>query len=281
MFKFTIENENGEKLRLTQNSAYFLLSVDGLNPPGALVNIASNANFDGGVVKNARLGTRVITFTLAINNPAETNRIALYNFIKTKRAVTVYVENGQRNVYTNGIVESFNIVPFSEKETAQISIVCPKPYFYDKADNSISFAIIQPGFEFPFSIPSTGIAFSELDYNIERVIGAGDIASGMIIEFYALGNSTNPVFYNATTGEFIKVETSLTEGQVLYINTFQGEKTIKLIDGLTETNLINALTVNSAWVGLAPGTNVVYFGADSNPENLSVTMAYHILYEGV
>lgn len=281
MPKLIVENERGERLQLSQNTNYNITSIEGLDPPEANVNIAENANFDGGTEKNSRLNTRNIVLTIVIEYPVEANRIALYKYFRAKKRCTLYFSNGARNVRTTGIVESFDCNAWSKKQIAQISILCPNPYLIDTEQQDVSFSVVEALFEFPFSIEAAGVEFSRMEYNKEETIIAGDIETGMDIQFIATGSATNPTLYNTETLESLKVNISLVKGDVLRINTTRGQKSITYTHEGVTTNVINDLEPGSTWLQLQAGENKLLYTADLNAENLIVRIEFNTLYEGV
>lgn len=282
MYSLTVENHKGEKLQLTQNACYNVLSVQGLNPPNANINTATNANFDGSTFKSSRLNQRNIVIELTIEGNIETNRIALYKYFKNKHAVKVYYANGTRYVYINGYVESFEVNLFEQKQKAQISILCPKPYFVDVNTSLIDFSSINPLFEFPFAIEEEGQEFSTLLVNQSKVVyNAGDVATGINIELKANGLTLNPKIYNVETGESIILDIEMNTGDVVKINTNAGEKSITMIVDAEESNIINRLRYGSKWLQLESGDNIFLYTADEFPENLTCSFIYSDKYEGV
>lgn len=282
MYSLTVENHKGEKLQLTQNVNYNVLSVQGLNPPNANINTATNANFDGSTFKSSRLNERNIVIELTIEGDIETNRIALYKYFKNKHAVKVYYANGTRYVYINGYVESFEVNLFEQKQKAQISIVCPKPYFIDVNTSLLDFTSIEALFEFPFAIEEEGTEFSTLLVNQTKVVyNAGDVATGINIELKANGLTLNPKIYNVETGESIILDIEMNTGDIVKINTNAGEKSITMIVDTVETNIINRLRYGSTWLQLESGDNIFLYTADEFPENLTCSFIYSDKYEGV
>ena len=152
MFTFIVENKYGQKLELTHNPNYDITEIDGLDPPEAIINTTRNANADGSVFNSSYVTDRQIIITLAINSPAEANRINLYKYFKSKFPVTLYYQNATRNVYINGYVKNIEIAFFDKKQIAQINVVCTNPLFSDVDENIIEFSSITSEFEFPFSI---------------------------------------------------------------------------------------------------------------------------------
>ena len=185
MYTLIVENAYNEQLELTHNDAYVITSIDGLDPPDATINTTKNANSDGSVFNSSYLNDRQIIITMAINSPAEVNRIALYQYFKTKMPLTLHYQNASRNVYINGYVQQMNIGFFDKKQIAQIIIVCPNPYFMDMATQSDVLSDVIDAFEFPFEInarPSNNLLPYPYDYGtrVYRGITFTDNGDGTI-----------------------------------------------------------------------------------------------------
>lgn len=282
MYTLTIENHKGEQLQLTQNPNYSITSVEGLPPPTANINTAVNANFDGSTYRSSRLNERNIVIMLAIEGDAEANRINLYQYIKAKKQCTLYYQNGSRNVSIVGYVESLEIAIFGEKESAQISIICPRPYFADVVQTILDMSATSAMFEFPFSIPDEGIEFSTLTVATESIVqNLGDVETGALIVFHATGDVMVPAIYNVDTGERMRINVDMTAGDLLVINTKQGEKSIHLVVDGIETNVINKLIVGSTWLQFESGANTMLVDADMGVEHFQCFVTFNNLYEGV
>lgn len=282
MYFLAIENHKGERLNLTQNPKYSVTNIEGLTPPQANINTAINANFDGSVFRSSRLTDRNIVITLAIEGDAEANRIELYRYIKAKKQCTIYYRNGRRDVSIVGYVESLNVGIFEQKEIAQVSILCPKPYFADVVNTILDMSAISSGFEFPFSIDSEGIEFSRVDAGQESIVqNIGDVETGALIVFHATGNVMVPAIYNVDTGEKMRINVDMTAGDLLVINTKQGEKSIHLVVDGVETNVINKLIVGSTWLQFESGANTMLVDADMGVEHFQCFVTFSNLYEGV
>ncbi len=283
MFKLIAENKYGQQLELTNNEAYEITNIDGLDPPDSVINTTRNAYADGSVYNSAYIDNRKITITMSINSPAETNRIELYRYFKTKFPVRLYYQNETRNVYIDGYVQSMPIAFFDKKQVVQIVVFCPKPLFNGVENTVTTFSNVVDLFEFPFSIPVIGIEFSELTVAEEKdIINHGDIETGMIIQLHADGPVVNPTIYNVETNEFFILEVTMTKGDEITINTRNTEKSIMLTsaDG-TQTNLIGSLKEGSTWFKLAPGDNIFTATAGANPQNLDAVCIIQDQFEGV
>ena len=282
MYTLKVKNDKGELLTLSGSPDYNVYRIDGLTPPKATINTTVNTTSDGSKINSVRVESRNIVIYTTIEGDAEKNRIKLYRYFPPKKTVSIYFENGARNVYIEGVVELIECDLFAQKQVAQISIVCGQPYF--KAVNKLveSFGDVQALFQFPFSIPAVGMEFSTLSPNIRRsIINTGDVDTGLIIELYAVGTVKNPILYNVLTGDHMSFAFTMLPADKIVINTNVGEKAIHLIrDGVT-SNAIGYMSPDSCWFTLTNGDNVFTYDADSGTSNLQLRFSTNLLYGGV
>lgn len=282
MFALAVENRLGNRISLSNNPNYSIISVTGLNPAKANINTAVNAAFDGSTFKSSRLENRNIVIMLAIEGAVERNRIDLYKYIRVKDEITVFFSNASRDLYIKGYVEAMEIGLFDMKQAVQISIICPNPYFQNAEESVNNFSTIHSLFEFPFSIEEAGISFGEIVVDEEvNVQNLGDVPTGMMIEFRAVGAVSNPAIYNTDINTFMKINDNMSDGDVIQINTIKGEKGVYKISGGTVTNILNKLDESSSWLTLEAGDNIMMFTATSGAVNLQCAVYHNNLYEGV
>ena len=283
MYTLIAENQYGQQIELTHSNNYSVKSVLGFDPPDGIINLTRNAGQDGSEYNSSYMDNRTITITLAINYPAEKNRIDLYKFFKIKQAVKLYFRNGSRNVWINGYTQSFQVAFFDQKETAQITVICPRPYLNDVEPVIEELTNIISLFEFPFEIEEDyPVEMSRIEIGVEKsVFNAGDVSTGMIVKIRILGSVTNPIIYNPITNEFIKILDELSEGDYIEICTIPGRKSIKKISSGMPSNLIGKLAAGSTWMQLQPGDNVFSISADMGEVYLLTEFEMVYLYEGV
>lgn len=282
MYTLIAENKYGEQLELTNNPRYTISEVDGLYPPDAIINTTKTANMDGSVFNSSYVNDRTITITLAINSPAEENRLLLYRYFKTKYPLRLYYKNDVRDVYIDGYVAKMTVAYFEKKQTAQIEITCPMSLFSAKEENITDFSSIENLFVFPFAIEVGGIPFSEVkSLEQKSIINSGDVETGVVIKLYALGTVLNPKIYNVDTSEHMIIEEEMQDGDEITINTRIKEKSIKLLRDGMESNIVGKLQQGSTWFKLTPGDNVFTYEADEFAENLQCTFTINGQFEGV
>ena len=280
MYSAKIENLNGEVMLLTENeNKYQIIDITGLNPPKAQINTTAIVGVDGAKFNSSKLDTRNIVITLRINGDVEASRLELYQYFVTKELCTFYYSNGRRNVKIVGYVDSIECDLFSNAETAQISILCPNPYFKDLNDIVDELTSILPLFTFPFSIyVNYQIPFSSIGNQRHADISLNsDSETGMIITATvneALVSSITVT--NERTGKLIKVNYSYQADDILIINTNVGEKSVKLIRNGTTFNLLSYISSDSTFIQLVPGRNII-----TSSLKISVKISHRNNYRGV
>lgn len=263
---------------LTGNEAvYQVVSITGLNPPKAVINLTTIAGLDGATFNSSKLETRDIVLMVKINGDIERNRQNLYNFFRTKEWCKFYYSNANRDVYIEGYVESVECELFTKSEIAQISILCPYPYFkglYEIIDDiSTSLAT----FVFPFSINyEEPIPFSTQENSrTANVYNDSASSTGLVIEADFYDSVESLLIKNTMTGDNFILVYSFLENDRVFINTNIGQKSVRLMRNGVESNIFAAIQAGSVFFQLAPGDNIFGYLADDGDSNASV----HILFK--
>lgn len=282
MYSLKVENDRGNTLELMNNPSYTVFKIDGLNPPHATINSSVNTTTDGSSINSVRLENRNIVIYMTMEGDVEANRINLYKYFPVKKTVKLYFSNESRDIFIEGTVELIECDLFSQKQVAQISIICPKPYFKDVENLVTIFSDVSSLFEFPFNITKSGVEISAITTNQRRsIINTGDIETGVIIKLFATGTVVNPVVYDVLKRTQLKLNFTMLASDTIVINTNVGEKSIELIrDGVTY-NAMGYMAHDSSWFVMESGDNVFTYDADSGNSNLQLTFTTSILYSGV
>jgi predicted phage tail component-like protein len=282
MYSLTVENTKGEQMNLTQNPDYTIINIDGLHPPDAIINTMERAGHDGSLFNSAKVDNRQIILDIAINKNACVNRNNLYRFFQSARPVRLIYNNELRGVYIDGYVQNAPIAFFEQKQTIQITIICPDPFWHSTVNVEGMTDGMEALFEFPFSIPEGGIPFSEYyGGNAAHIWNPGTVESGIIMEIRATGAATNPRIYHQNTDTFFRVNTTLQSGDVLTIDTRPDHKKIHRVRSGATTNLIASRDLNSTWLIMDPGENVYILSAASGVGNLTCQISSVTNIEGV
>lgn len=306
IYSLAVTNFLGDRIRLElgkpENTGFLVKSITGLGPVKANVNTTEVATNDGSMFNSARLSQRNIVIQMVFVNSiygedTEEIRQKSYKYFPIKKNVELVIETDNRYVRTTGYIESNEPDIFSKQEGAQISIICPDPYFYsvsEDGDNVTDFYSIDPMFEFPFSNESLTeplLVFGEIQIKTEGVITyTGDSEIGVMIYIHAIGPAEHINIYNTETREVMTIDTvklekltgqGLIAGDDIIINTLKGEKSITLVRNGVSYNILNCLDKNTDWFTLVKGDNIFAFTADSGVINLQFRIENKVIYEGV
>lgn len=306
IYSLAVTNFLGDRIRLElgkpENTGFLVKSITGLGPVKANVNTTEVATNDGSMFNSARLSQRNIVIQMVFVNSIygediEEIRQKSYKYFPIKKNVELVIETDNRYVRTTGYIESNEPDIFSKQEGAQISIICPDPYFYsvsEDGDNVTDFYSIDPMFEFPFSNESLTeplLVFGEIQIKTEGVITyTGDSEIGVMIYIHAIGPAEHINIYNTETREVMTIDTvklekltgrGLIAGDDIIINTLKGEKSITLVRSGVSYNILNCLDKNTDWFTLVKGDNIFAFTADSGVTNLQFRIENKVIYEGV
>lgn len=280
-------------------SGFAILSIDGLGPVKADINVTDIASFDGALYNSSRVGKRniVMKFRFFPHPTIEDTRLLSYKMFPVKKQVTILLETDNRLASVTGYVESNEPDIFSENEGCQVSIICPDPYFYSEGEDGtteIVFSSSEPAFEFPFSNESLEeklITFGIIKiYNERTLYYKGDTETGVTITLHATGQVDNVKIYNTKTAEFINIDTTklqeltgsgIIAGDTITICTLKGKKSITLLRNSETTNILNCIDKNSTWFQLAKGDNLFAYSATYGATNLQIRISSQTIYEGV
>lgn len=308
MFKAVrVTNHLGESLKMEigrpQDSGFNILDISGLGAPKADINMTDIATADGAVFNSARAEARNIVFTIGYFEQMkagwdiESLRHKSYKFFPIKRRVELEFETTNRTSRIIGYTESNQPNIFSREEGAQISVICPDPYFYLAGSSElhkVEFGSRESLFEFVFSNESLTdplIEFSRIIINpMSNVLYTGDADVGFILRMHAIGPVTNPSFIRPDTYEQIKIDSAKLEkivpngiqaGDDIIISTVSGSKSAKLVRGGEVFNILNSLGRDISWMKLQRGDNVFTYKATSGALNLQLEIEHYTVFEGV
>jgi hypothetical protein len=311
----TVTNlETRDDLKLTlsdpENSGGFaVLDMSGLGPEQATLNSSEWVTIDGGTIDATHMPVRHITMRLRFlprtwrESVADIRRSSYYYFpLKKKVRLTFHQKTfygKERAIYIEGTVIKNSPPVWSKEEGCDIEIACPEPRFQNVEETIISYDQIKGIFHFPFIdhemiVPTEddgrlhGFEFpiAEILNFKEKIITNGRLEdgctdAGCIFEIRAMhGNVKNLYLYNSTTNERMDFEMTLKSGDTMFVDTREGHKNVYKGDG-TEEKLIQYMAINSDFIRLIPGNNMVGFGADFGSANVKMQLRFREMYPGI
>lgn len=183
MYSLMIETKQGGTVELTHNPNYTITHISGLLPPHNGINISTAGTQPGGEYNSHHVEVRNIVITLYLEGNIEANRQRLYTLFPYESPCTIYFQNKNRNVRISGYVELIDGDPFTKRETIQISILCPKPFWEGLQQIQAELSRSLSGFEFPFTAPEDGVVISgSYPHPVGIVSNPGTVEVGFVAE---------------------------------------------------------------------------------------------------
>ena len=144
------------ELKKPEVTGFLIASITGLTDPKAQISTSEIATFDGATFGNAHVGPRNIVITIIFYEDnkeklsIEGLRHKFYYYFPLRRKVRFYVSTDSSTYWIDGYIESNDINIFTKQEGAQVSIICPNPYFTKNNSTTTTYvSSIVPNFSFP------------------------------------------------------------------------------------------------------------------------------------
>ena len=294
---------NGKTLRMGPGEDIDITAVTGLESSELDISTSDNALVDGASVDGKKIKPRPIhieaSFRSNKNNPE--NRAKVIQFFNPKYTGKALITNMgvSRNIEYELEGWTFaTIRNMDNKLGILVDLLCPDPYMLNVDNFGKNMANISALFAFPWRMLSTRMTSGKLDYPdkargmllggmtmgyrtlYREVVLAndGDVPTGVQIQFVATrGPVTNPKITNTGTGQYMRVNVAMQQGDILLIDTNDRHQVITL----NGVNYYQHIDRKSEPFKLAVGDNYLEYDADENYTNLDVNLFYTPKYLGV
>lgn len=287
MEKIIYKNDKDEQVEFSNMKPYILTNIEGTGGVDTEIYTSNSPNQDGTSYHGNALSPRVLIIEGGIvginkedmfNKRAELSRV----FSPKGTGILTYI-NDAKEYHIECIVEQAPV--WGEKvrklQEFMLQLYCPIPFWLDELIKE-EIALWRGAFEFPLEILSDGIEMGYRESNlIINVFNKGDVPCGMKIEFIALATVENPSLFDVNTREFIKINQTLIAGDVLTIETTFANKRIELNRGGEVSNIFNFIDLDSDFLQLSVGDNVLRYDAETGIDNLEASIYYKPNYLGV
>jgi len=288
MAKLTYTNEKGQSLTFGDSAPLLVTKIDGLGSPQNEIYRQKSPYQDGTTVTHTALNERELMLEGVIlasrQDRQKYRQVLLQTFNPKLRGFLIY-ENGSVRKKIECVPELAPSFPSNMQENYQqflITLLCPNPFWQDVERTKAEIAIWRGALEFPLELAEEGIevGFREPSL-IVNVFNPGDVPCGMEIRFKALATVVNPSLFNVNTREYIKINKTMTAGEILKVTTHFGNKRVEShLNGVT-SNAFNWLDLDSVFLQLDPGDNLLRYDAEEGLDNLEADIYFTPQYLGV
>ena len=282
-------NNNNKSIELGNAAPFLVTTIDGLGSPQNEIYTQKSPYQDGVTATHSSLGSRniVIEGKIIDNNREnrQSYRYKLLSVFNPKLDGKLIIDLGSAQRQIDCKVEQAPYFSSNSEQNYQnfsISLLAPNPYWQDTSTTKEEIAIWRGAFEFPLELFEEGI---ELGYRepslIVNVFNSGDVSCGMRIQFKALATVVNPNLFNVNTREYFKINRTMEAGEVITVTTHFQNKKVELNKNGVISNAFNWIDLNSTFMQLEPGDNLLRYDADDGIDNLEVSIWHTPQYLGV
>lgn len=293
--EFTLVNEETEKqFTFGQSSDYdFIFTSIDWGSASAQHNTYNYPNQVGVSVSSTKINPRDIViegyvfYVLSSKEFWEISRdekeLYCYDIIKSKKnnlsevinpndyvkliVGNYYIEGKPNSSIVYGKEDSDNNIYFCK---FSFSLFCNNPMFKKNTITKTNIQSSTPIFHFPLIIPKyEGITLSTREnYLMLAVENEGGVPIGGKIKLTAKGNVLNPTLENVLTGEVIKINKEMVEGEEIIINTVDGKERgiTGYLNGVTRSYL-QYWDFSNTWFKFLIGTTLIGYTTENASES--------------
>lgn len=289
--KLIYTNSRGESLEFGVEGLYHCnvsKDVAGISDITNTIYSSNSMGQHGNTYIGQRIEARAITVTGHINTKDKTQAItlrreALKILNPELKGILTYVYGDYTRLIDCYIDDSPVFYRKSVLVQFDITFNCLNPFWREEYETVEDIASWIGSWEFPCAIDEEeGMIFG---YREEAVIvncyNIGDVSTEMKIRFTAIGDVENPILLNINTQEYIKINATIQEGDVLEVNTEYGNKYAQISRSGEVTDYFRYIDVDSTFMKLDIGDNIFRYDADDGVSMLEVTILYRAKYLGV
>ncbi len=285
----TYINALGESVEFSHRSTYCPQNVSGLADISSTLYTISSMGQDGDTLVGTRIESRDIDisgfFRTRSHDGAREARQKLARVLNPQLSATLLYQYGsfKRLIPCRAVNAPEITKPAGSIYTAfSVQLACLNPFWRDEAESRDDIAAWIGGLEFPVELTTAGnIVGYRQPSLIVNVFNGGDVSTGIRVEFRALGDVERPLLSHVDTQEFIRLNMLLHNGDVLTMSTGYGDKWARLNRGGLQTDALHFVDVDSTFLKLFPGDNLIRYDADEGLSNLEVSIYHTNLYLGV
>ena len=262
------------------DNEYGIVDYSGLEAPEYEYDTETRLSGYGSTIRSRRIPEREITITAEYKSRRvgkEEAREEVMKFFRPYSSGCLTIRRGTRERKID-----YEISEFRSKNTNihdrfqfQVTLLCSNPALLS-AREYVNVTEWRDGLRFPFQLP---FSFRKRGGTSVVINNEGNLETPVLIQFY--GPALNPVIWNESTHEHVKVNAELKDGDVLEINTDFGAKSVIRRSGNEAVNMNQVLDLTSRFFWLQLGENLISYISDSEAQKNRVLVSYQERYLGI
>lgn len=281
-YKHNLIFKSGKK-EITMNSQeeIHVIDIAGIEATSYTINTA-NSEQDGTTVTSVKVEPREITITGDIekNDNELKNREKLIRFFDPKKEGEMYITRNNVKRKIKYMVSSLDFTTNKMYDYIDFTLVLEsteEPYFSDAKNSGNYLTLISPQFTFPLAISPKKIMGYKTFKPVMPLVNDGDKETGIEIIITAKRGKMDNIKLTLNNKEYIQVNQTLNQWDILKINTNPRKKTVTL----NGVNIINKIDRNSTFFSLRIGKNILKYECDNGSTNIDIDVQFYRKYLGI
>ena len=279
-------NIRGQEAIITSKAPFLLGSFDGYGEIAADIQTQSAPHQDGSMYIDSLLEERPLNITFNILADDSLDLSAKRRFISSvfnpKNGLGILRHEKNGIIYEiDAIAESVPQYPSGTDnrglthQRVVVNLIAPNPYWRSLHQESKPLHSYVGNFKLPMTFPfMLGTSGSKT-----TLYNDGDATAPIEIEIH--GPTTNPQIFNRTTGESLRINRTISEGEILYIDTTPGQKRVEILSGGVYVQAFGFLDHDSTLFQLDFGENEIEHVADAGNRHAQVIVRWQSRYVGI
>ena len=283
-YKFNaIFKSNNNEIEMNKNTDIKIIDIEGIEASSYTINTISSEQ-DGAIVTSTKIEPREITITGDIEkNKNETaNRDKLIRFFNPRAIGEFYINRNNIERKIQYRVSSLDFATNKLYEYIQFTLVLEStedPYFEDANNRGNNLTLISPQFTFPLVIMQDRKKI--MGYKVYKpympLVNDGDKETGLEIVITASRGQMKNIKLTLNDNEYMQVNVTLNQWDVLTINTNPRKKSVTL----NGTNIINKIDRNSTFFSIGIGKSILKYECDDGATNIDINVKFYRKFLGV
>ncbi len=276
-----IFKSNNKVLKMNSNEDIKILDIKGIEASSYTINTA-NSEQDGSTVTSVKVEPRemIITGDIEKNQRELQRREDLIRFFNPQKDGEMFItrNNIERKIQYRVSSLDFRTNKMSNYIEFTLELESTEdPYFSDAKNRGNYLTLISPQFTFPLVINPTKIMGYRTFKPVMPLVNDGDKETGIEIIVTAKRGKMDNIKLTLNNKEYIQVNKTLNQWDILKINTNPRKKSVTL----NGENIINRIDRNSTFFSLRIGKNILKYECDNGSTNIDIDVQFYRKYLGV
>lgn len=274
---------NHKTLQMNSEKSIRVIDILGIEASSYSIN-TTDSEQDGASVTSVKVEPREITITGDIKKDENESMVrdSLIRFFNPKAIGEMFIT---RNDIARKIQYRVSSLDFPTNKmylynefTLSLEST-EEPYFSDAKNSGNYLTLISPQFTFPLAIPA--VRGRAMGYRTFKpylpLVNDGDKETGIQIIAVAKRGKVDNLKFILNNREYIKVNQTLKQWDILEINTNPRQKSV-ILNG---ENIIHRIDRNSSFFSLRMGKNILKYECDDGSTNIDIDVQFYRKYLGI